>query len=1131
MSKINCRILGLFAACLCSIAHAGVLHVPADFATIQSAINTSTNGDVVLVNPGVYNENINFKGKAITVTGTNVADFNVVKSTVIHAVGNASAVTFATGETTNSVLAGLTITGGYGTVNATFGTNIVWGAGIYCVTSSPSILGNLIATNITPDGSTGLYEYGCAIGCVQSDPIIVGNIITANSGYAGGGILTYLGHAKIANNLIYSNAAVVGGGAVMISGGQCINNTFSGNAASGGGGNFYASSDVTGQCLITNNIICNATNGGGVYVDDADTFTQFAYNDVWNNTGNDYYSSTNRTGINGNISQDPLFVNAASNDYHLQDSSPCINAGDPNFQPLNGELDFYRNPRLYAKRIDIGAAEYSDNFRPLADAGPDQILVVTNLPAIVTLDGGASSDPNNAPLSWHWTQLSGPSVTLSDTNAATPTFTAPALTTYLFKLVVNNGTNDSFSDTVQVTVKNDPPIADAGDNQFYSDQTPVPSITLDGSRSSDPEHVTLTYHWTQLSGWTVQLSDASAMKPTFANPWPGTYLFQLIVNDGLHDSQPAIVKIVIGPNHAPVAQPGPARYLVAGSVVLDGTKSYDPDGSPLTYEWRQTSGPAATITGTNTATPTVTVTAKTAVTKCVFQLVVSDGLLTSALTNVTVTIVPNFGSNVLTLSAPFDAAKPTIVAFGGGNCSSGSGMTFGGPWDQQANWITVNTYTSTYSKYGDMLVALLSGLAPDYKKPIQTIGFSTGNLPAMEVARYVNATYADARYAVNRVSLLDAVCSNLGTSVSQFDSKPIAGEQCWVDNYISNDPGHTRQPILAGAFNIVCNPARAHDYPVDRYMTNTLDYTNGGFIAFGYLSLIGTGKNFQLNTASQRYYFTIDSTESLVYFNQTVYPGKIMAPVKLNGPADNTIIATNGAVFSCGTVENASHYQLLFGSDPDRVMDYTVLSDTTNPPTQVISALPYDRTWWTVKAFDQIGSTIYADPRLIQRPANNPPVANAGPDQVVYAGQDGTANVALNGANSSDPDGDALGFAWAWSVDANAYVTNGIAPTISLPVGTYTIQLMVSDAHTNSQPDQVTVTVLPPLPLLSIVLSESNAILSWSTNDSSFQLESTTNLDSTTIWSNVSGTPTIFSNQYIVTDPIDSRKFYRLHNP
>src|SRR5207249_629888 len=155
---------------------------------------------------------------------------------------------------------------------------------------------------------------------------------------------------------------------------------------------------------------------------------------------------------------------------------------------------------------------------------------------------------------------------------------------------VNNGSFNSFPDTVQVTVKNDPPTADAGDNRQYSDSEPIPSITLDGSPSFDPEHVALRYHWTQLSGWNVQLSDPSAVKPTFAHPWPGTYLFQLVVNDGLQDSQPDVVAIVIGPNHAPVADAGLSRYVATGSVTLDGTKSYDPDGvGTLTYKLRQVS--------------------------------------------------------------------------------------------------------------------------------------------------------------------------------------------------------------------------------------------------------------------------------------------------------------------------------------------------------------------------------------------------------------------------------------------------------------------------------------------------------------------------------------------------------------
>ncbi|MGE5303950.1 MAG: hypothetical protein ACM3TN_11595, partial [Alphaproteobacteria bacterium] len=46
---------------------AATIHVPADQPTIQAAINSAVNSDTVLVAPGTYVENINFRGKAITV--------------------------------------------------------------------------------------------------------------------------------------------------------------------------------------------------------------------------------------------------------------------------------------------------------------------------------------------------------------------------------------------------------------------------------------------------------------------------------------------------------------------------------------------------------------------------------------------------------------------------------------------------------------------------------------------------------------------------------------------------------------------------------------------------------------------------------------------------------------------------------------------------------------------------------------------------------------------------------------------------------------------------------------------------------------------------------------------------------
>ena len=1062
---IRAIVAGLIVTVLGSIGHAAVLQVPGDYTSIQTAIDTSRNGDVILVSPGLYSENINFKGKAITLSSTNPADPNVVLSTIIRAAGQSSVVTFAQGETSNSVLVGFTITGGYGTTNPIFGTDYYWGAGVYCYAASPTIFGNIITANSAPQGTASRYGYGAGIACIESDATITRNLIAANSGYGGGGIMTEVGRARITDNVICSNSAVMGGGALLFSGAQFLNNTVVGNSAQFAG-NVYAYSDANGPCLISGNIICNATNGG-LYLNSQDAGTQVAFNDVWNNAGGDYYAGTNRTGLYGNISQDPQFVDPGNNDYHLRDGSPCINAGDPNFLPTAGESDFYGNVRVYAGLVDIGASEYFDTYRPVANAGLDQLVTVTALPALITLDGSASSDPNGVVLSYHWRQMGGPAGSFINPGVAKPVFSASALGAYTFELVVNNGSYSSFAETVQVTLKNAPPTADGGDDQIYSDSQVIASIALDGSRSSDPEGVVLSYHWSQISGWKVQLSDSNAVKPTFAHPWPGTYLFQLVVSDGLQASKPAVVAVVIGPDQAPVADAGPSRYVATNSITLDGTRSYAPNGyGTLTYQWRQVSGPMVTISGTNTSTPLVSgFPRNTTIQKCVFELVVSDGRLVSLPSSVTVTIVRYFSvSSPLRLTnPPFDPAKPTIIAFGGGNCTTGSGMTFGGIWEEKANWITVDSYAPAYTKYADLLIVYLSSVAPDYRQPIQTMGWSTGNLPAMNFAWFMNTTYKDARYAVNRVSLLDAVCSNLGSLVAQLHTNRVAGEQCWVDNYISNDSGYGRAAYIPGALNITCTPARAHYYPVGRYSSSSLEYEDGGLTAFAYLSAIGSGKNYQLNTTSKKYYFRIDATESIVFTNQSLYPGKILAPVQLTGPLDGDTLNAQGAAFGCQPVENAAGYQLLMGSTPDRVMDYAIISDTTNAPQQTISTLPQAQTWWTVRAYDQYGSTIYADPRLIKLPENRPPVADAGPDQVLYAGLDGKATVTLNGTRSADPDGDALSYTWAWAIGANAYLSNGASLTIELPTGVHSIQLMVNDSQVNSQPRGVNITVVGPL--------------------------------------------------------------------
>src|SRR5262249_11494788 len=82
------ELLAIWVVALSSpVAQAAVLRVPGDYPTIQRAIIASASGDIIQVSPGVYSENISFRGKAITVTSTNPADAEVVKNTIIQGVG------------------------------------------------------------------------------------------------------------------------------------------------------------------------------------------------------------------------------------------------------------------------------------------------------------------------------------------------------------------------------------------------------------------------------------------------------------------------------------------------------------------------------------------------------------------------------------------------------------------------------------------------------------------------------------------------------------------------------------------------------------------------------------------------------------------------------------------------------------------------------------------------------------------------------------------------------------------------------------------------------------------------------------------------------------------------------------
>ncbi|SPF47947.1 exported hypothetical protein [Syntrophobacter sp. SbD1] len=172
----------------------------------------------------------------------------------------------------------------------------------------------------------------------------------------------------------------------------------------------------------------------------------------------------------------------------------------------------------------------------------------------------------------------------------------------------NTATADMFLTIVEL------PIANAGQNQTKHEGN---LVTLDGSGSSDPlNFVPLTYAWSFVSvptGSTATLSDPTAVHPTFTADLTGNYVLQLVVTNTVSlTSTPSTVTISTY-NSAPVADPGPDQtgvngVIQVGSIVQRyGSKSYDPDGDPITYTWTFTSKPAAsqtTLAGATTSEPT-----------------------------------------------------------------------------------------------------------------------------------------------------------------------------------------------------------------------------------------------------------------------------------------------------------------------------------------------------------------------------------------------------------------------------------------------------------------------------------------------------------------------------------------------
>lgn len=194
------------------------------------------------------------------------------------------------------------------------------------------------------------------------------------------------------------------------------------------------------------------------------------------------------------------------------------------------------------------------NHAPIASATD---LSVTG-PATVTLDGSASSDPDGDAITWKWTQISGPSVTISNSTKAKASFNVAAVTsdqTLVFRLTVTDA--KGLKNAIDVQVVNKAPKAN---------QAPVvnqmESVTLQSgdnhslhAQATDPDGDALTYAWSvpaDMQATGTNTANVNITAPEVSSD--STYTLGVVVSDGKTSVQ-SDVQVVVTPKPAEEGTP------------------------------------------------------------------------------------------------------------------------------------------------------------------------------------------------------------------------------------------------------------------------------------------------------------------------------------------------------------------------------------------------------------------------------------------------------------------------------------------------------------------------------------------------------------------------------------------------
>ena len=360
------KLFVLTILCLCvQIAGASELLVPVGYSTIQAAINAASDGDVVIVSPGTYNENLDMDGKGITLRSVDPCSADIVSNTIINGSGAGSCIKMNSNESSDTIVYGLTFANGSST----------YGGGIYCYMS----------------------------GAIIANCRFISNAATNSGGAIG---INYYASPQIINCLFASNHSEGDGGAVYVNNNSScsfVNCVFTANTASDEGGAVYVKYYVNPSfvnCTIYGN---SASSGGGVAIGSNCGFSM-ANSVLWGN-GPDQINTSSSTGLvevvyscveggfsgTGNISDDPNFIDPDGDDNvlgTLDDDmsigvSLCVDSGD--YTKLTSDYVDLDNDGVTSEVVPY---DFNGNTRLVDNEDVDDV-VESYYPGVPAVDMGA----------------------------------------------------------------------------------------------------------------------------------------------------------------------------------------------------------------------------------------------------------------------------------------------------------------------------------------------------------------------------------------------------------------------------------------------------------------------------------------------------------------------------------------------------------------------------------------------------------------------------------------------------------------------------------------------------------------------------------------------------------------------